>query len=121
MTAKELITGATDLLGYSTANGNTGIQSRVMNRAVSIVNVVYGDLWRTQSDGEFIPIATLSDRIELGSRAMECAVYGVAAFTAQSENDGDSGQLWMTMYNKKRAGLSGTYRREDRLPKGREL
>lgn len=117
MTAKDIVNKAVDLLGYSTVNGNTQIQPRIMNRAVSLVNTVYEDLWGITGEGEFKPITTLSDEIELIGRAAECMPYGVAAFIAQSESDGDSQQLWISMYNKKRRTLSVSYSRKDIIPK----
>ena len=116
MTGREVINRAIDLLGYSPANGNTQIAPRIMNRAVSIVNVVYEDLWGITSAQEFEPIKALPDEVKLTGRALECMPYGVAAFIAQSESDGDGQQLWMLTYNKKRRTLSKSYIRQDVLP-----
>ena len=117
MTAREIVNHAVNLLGYSTANGNTQIIPRIMNRAVSIVNTVYEDLWGITSEQEFEPIKALNDEVKLTGRALGIMPYGVAAFIAQSESDGDSQQLWMLTYNKKRRGLSQAYTRVDTMPR----
>ena len=123
MTANEIVITALDMLGLSTENGNTQIPPRIMNRAVSIVNVVYEDLWgiaaeRTVEDvGPYKPITVLYDKIDLNDRALGIMPYGVAAFIAQSESDGDQQQVWMSTYNKKRRTLAHGYTRVDTMPK----
>lgn len=119
MTAKEIINRAVDLLGYSTVNGNTQIMPRIMNRAISIINTVYEDLWRIENSGgesEFEPISHLTDEVALSSKALGIITYGAAAFIAQSESDGDVQQVWMTVYNQKRRTLSQVARKADTVP-----
>lgn len=136
MTANEILNRALTLLGYTDQNGNEQLTRRIMNKAIAVINTVYEDLWRICVSGvceqdrrdrtpdcplsfaddlrtvgdacpyAFTPIAGLDATIQLKGRALEAFPYGVAAFLAQGENDGDQQQLWMSMYNKKRAGLT---------------
>lgn len=107
MTANEILNRALTLLGYTDQNGNEQLTRRIMNKAVTVINTVYEDLWRICVSGDtFTPIVGLDATIQLKGRALEAFPYGVAAFLAQGENDGDQQQLWMSMYNKKRTGLT---------------
>lgn len=121
MTARQAVSTALDLLGYTDNNGNEQLTRRIMNKAVSVVNTVYSDLWGIVGTDEFTPVRTLSDEIKLTGRAAEAFPYGVAAFLAQSENDGDQQQLWMSVYNKKRAGLSRLTTVKDSVPRSYDL
>ena len=74
-----------------------------------------------QEQCQFVPAEGFSDNITFKStledRAIEAMKYGVAAFLAQSEDDGDNQALWMSMYNKKRAGLTHVNKVLDVAPK----
>ncbi len=119
MIAERMIMCAIELLGYSVTNGNVQIMPRIMNRAMSIINTVYYDVWNISGDKnkEFKPVSTLSDEIELDTGAMECMKYGVAAFIAQSESDGELQSVFMSIYNNRRQGLSVIYKKSDILPR----
>lgn len=121
MTGHEALNQALILLGYTDQNGNEQLTRRIMNKAVATVNTVYEDLWQCVSDEEFKPINTLSEEIKLKDRALTALPYGVAAFLAQSENDGDQQQLWMQTFNKKRAGLTRLGRIVDTVPHAYDL
>ena len=117
MTAKEIVTKALKRLGYTAANGNEALTRRVMGSAVETVNDIYADLWDKENEGDFEPINNLDEDIKLSNKALSVMVYGVAAFIAQSENDGDQNQLWMAMYNRKRTSLSTITTIKDSIPR----
>ena len=117
MTAKEIINSALKLLGYTSSAGNEQLTARIMNKAIPIINVVFSDLWPKEHTEDFEPVAKLDDKIKLSNKATSVMVYGVAAFIAQSENDGDQQQIWMTIYNKKISTLTVITTRQDVLPR----
>lgn len=121
MNAGQEINAALDMLGYTDNNGNEQLTRRVMNKAISIVNTVYSDLWGITQNKEFEPVKTLTDEIKLTGRAANAFVYGLAAFLAQGENDSDNQQLWMSIYNGKRAGLSKSDIIIDKIPRSFDL
>lgn len=121
MKANEIINNALKLLGYTVAAGNAQLSSRIMNKAVPIVNVVYSDLWDKEHTDEFTPVIKMDDEVKLSSKTANVMVYGVAAFIAQSENDGDQQQLWMSTYNNKLRTLTTITTRKDVLPRGYDL
>lgn len=117
MTIRYIVEQALKRLGYTGTNGNEQLSRRLMNKALEIVNDVYFDLWEKAGLTEvFTAASSLDDQVYLPYKALRVMVYGVAAFMAQSENDGDQQQLWIAMYNNKRVGLSKTAQREDVLP-----
>ena len=121
MKANEIINTSLKLLGYTSVTGNAQLNSRIMNKAVSIVNVVYADLWNKEHTEEFEPIINLDDEIKLSKNVTDIMAFGVAAFIAQSENDGDQQQLWMSTYNNKLRRLTKITTRKDVLPRGYDL
>ena len=107
MKAKELLNNALKMLGYTNADGNAELTTRIRNSAIVTVNLVYSDLWKTASKETFVPITSLDDEILLPQRVTdECFLYGLAMHIARSENDGDQQQYYTMLYNSKRAGLS---------------
>lgn len=107
MKANELLNSALKILGYSDADGNVELTQRIRNSAIVKVNLVYSELWRIFNAGEFKPIKSLNEEINLTERALsEAFVYGLAMHIARSENDGDQQQYFAHLYNAKRAGLT---------------
>ena len=122
MTAKEVLSSALIRLGYTAENGNEQLTRRIMNKAVPVINDVYRDVFFiTKGNQEFVPITTLDNELNLPSRALDVIVYGVCAFLAQSENDGDQQQWWLSVFNNKRASLSHAVSRKDTLPRSFDL
>lgn len=122
MTAKGVLNNALTRLGYTAANGNEQLTRRIMNKAVAIINDVYQELFNIENaNTEFVPIESLDGKITLSSKAQEALIYGVCAFIAQSENDGDNQQWWITMFNKKRASLSKITTVKDTFPRSFDL
>ena len=116
MTAREVLSASLELMGMTDANGNEQLTQRIKNKAIAVINTVYADLWGIETKDEFVPIKTLSDKINLNSKAKAVLPYGVAAFIAVSEEDGLQQQIWMSMYNKKRAGLTQITAVKDVIP-----
>ena len=107
MKASEILNNTLKMLGYSDADGNPELTSRIRNQAVVAVNLVYADLWKMFNKETFTPIKSLDEKIELPPQATnECFLYGLAMHIARSENDGDQQQLYAMLYNSKRAGLT---------------
>ncbi len=122
MTGQDILKTATELLGYTNANNNLQLTSRITGKSVAILNLIYSDLWRICNEGEFIPINTVQDDIFLPERALNDVMpYGLAMMIAQSESDGDSQQLYSVLYNRKRAGLSRKENIQDVLPRSYDI
>ena len=108
MKAKEILNNTLKMLGYSDSDGNVELTNRIRNGAVVTINLVYGDLHRAVSSGEFEPIKSLDEEIKLPQKALgDVFMYGIAMHIARSENDGDQQQYYTMLYNAKRAGLTG--------------
>ena len=122
MTGQEIMKTATDLLGYSNANGNLQLSARISGKALVTVNLIYSDLWRVCNDGEFTPLDNIHDDIYLPERAVNDVMpYGVAMMIAQSESDGDQQQLYSKLYNQKRSSLTRKETIKDVLPRCYDL
>ncbi len=117
MKAKELLNNALKMLGYTNADGNAELTTRIRNSAIVTVNLVYSDLWKTTSREAFKSIKSLDDEILLPQRVTdECFLYGLAMHIARSENDGDQQQYFAHLYNAKRAGLTNYERVKNAMP-----
>ena len=121
MTGRDIVKRALIRLGYTTDNGNESLTKRIMSRALETVNDVYADLWDKEHTEDFEPSNSLDDEIKLSNKAAAVMIYGVAAFIAQSEDDGDQNQLWMSMYNRKRASLSKIETIKDAIPRSFDI
>lgn len=119
MTAASLFNDALKMLGYTDSDGNAELTSRLRNRAVVTVNLVYGDLWRIYNSGEFKPIKLLSDEIKLPEKALgDVFLYGLAMHIARSENDGDQQQFFTMLYNSRRSTLTQYDKVKNVIPRG---
>ena len=118
MKAKEIMNKALARLGYTASDGNEQLTRRIQSNALDTVNGVYADVWRTSHTTDFVPLNRLDDEINLPAKATAVMIYGVAAFIAQSENDGDQQQWWISVYNDKLKTLSVSAERQDVLPGG---
>ena len=119
MKAKELLNNALKMLGYTNADGNAELTTRIRNSAIVTVNLVYSDLWKTASREVFEPIKSLDDEIVLPPKATdECFLYGLAMHIARSENDGDQQQYFATLYNARRAGFTQYDKVKNTVPRG---
>ena len=115
MTANKLVQQALGLLGYAENGGNSQLTQRVMNRAVSLVNLVYADLSRIcEVDNK--PITSLGDEIKLPERVFDVFACGLAGYIAQSEADENNQYFWATEYQQRRTKLSRVTEYKDVLP-----
>lgn len=122
MTVKEIYLKALVLLGYVNANGEISGQQELQKRCVAAVNQVYAELFFAIGRKDFKPVNSSADNIDLPERILhDIMPYGVAMFIAQSENDGDSQQLYVGIYNKKRASVRMLNSVQDVLPRGSDF
>lgn len=117
MTGTEVLERAMRLLGYTDSLGLPEMSGRIKSRAVAVINAVYSDLYYLLRDTGFNGIRALKEEILLPKRVLQDVMpYGVAAFLAQGESDGDQQQYFMLIYNNKRLGVAGRAQVRDVLP-----
>lgn len=122
MTARDMIKNALKLLGYTEANGNSELPSRIINRAVPLINIIYSELSHIEDVSDYEPIKTLTDELKLSERVLsEVMPAGLAMLIATGEGDGVEQQLWTDIYNRKKAILTRIEERADGLPRSFEL
>lgn len=122
MTGQEMIQKASCLLGYIASNGNMQLSSRLASKSLDILNQIYSDLWRVCKKGFFLPLANVSVNIDLPERAINDVMpYGVAMLMAQSEEDSMQQQIYATLYNRKKIGLSRIETIKDVWPRSNDL
>lgn len=122
MTARDMIKNALKLLGYTEANGNSELPSRIINRAVPLINIIYSELSRIEGVSDYKPIKTLTDELKLSERVLsEVMPSGVAMLIATGEGDGVEQQLWTDIYNRKKAILTRIEERANGLPRSFDL
>ncbi len=122
MTGQEMVKKAAAILGYTDNGGNVQLSARITSRSLTLINLIYSDLWRICNDGDFSPIGGLQEELALPERALNDVMpYGVAMMIAQSESDGDQQQFYSAIYNRKRASLSKTETVKDVLPRCYDL
>ena len=86
MTANDVLNNALGLLGYAENNGNRQLTQRILQKALPLVNLVYGDIARIEGLKKQ-RLESLTDKIELSDKAIDVFVCGVAAYIAGSEGD----------------------------------
>lgn len=107
------------LLNYTDQDGNadTALFGNLTKRSLALINQIYGELWYMVRKEPFVPLAALTQEIELPARAAHDVMpYGVAMLMAQTVGDADNQSLFATLYNRKRASVSRTDRRLDVMP-----
>lgn len=115
MTANDILNNALGLLGYVENNGGVQSLQRIYNRALPIVNLVYGDILRMEGI-EKPRIKSLEDEIELSDKAIDVFACGIAAYIAASEGDDNAQALWMAEYQARRTTLTKVTEIKDVLP-----
>ncbi len=119
MTANMIFDDALKLLGYTDSNGNSELTQRLRNRAIVTFNLVYEDLWHICNKGAFIPIKSLSEKVDLPQRALgDVILYGLAMHIARNENDGDQQQFFAQLYNARRSSFTRYEMVKNILPRG---
>lgn len=115
MTANDVLNNALGLLGYAENNGNRQLTQRILQKALPLVNLVYGDIARIEGL-EKQRLESLTDKIELSDKAVDVFACGVAAYVAGSEGDDNAQALWMAEYQTRRTTLSKITEIKDTLP-----
>ena len=117
MTGNEMMKMALTVLGYTDSTGEISGDQRFRSRALTVLNGVYSDLFYIKHRDGFIPLKNTTDNIVLPERELNDVMpYGVAAFLAQSESDGDQQQTFILLYNSKRAALTQSEAVGDVIP-----
>ncbi len=110
MKCNDIYKAALQLLGYA------DIQN-FKERAVVIINQIYFDLFQIVGSGEFVPVKTLSDNVNLPERVIRKAMfYGVAEQLALGEGDGELQQYFAVKYDRERRGINRTDAVVDIMP-----
>lgn len=118
MKANEILNNTLKMLGYTESDGNVQLTQRIRNSAITNINLVYSDLWKTVSKEPFECIKSLDDEIQLPQNILsECFLYGLAMHISRSENNGDQQQYFSYLYNSKRAGLTHYERLKNAIPR----
>lgn len=115
MTGNEILRRALGLLGYAESNGNMQLPQRILQKALPLINLVYGDVARI-CGLEKERLNSLSDEFELSDKAADVFVCGAAAYIAGSEGDDNAQALWMIEYHARRTTLSKVTEYRDVLP-----
>lgn len=115
MIAIKMVQQSLGLLGYAENNGNSQLTQRVMNRAITLLNLVYSDLSRI-CEAENKPITSLIDEIKLPEKALDVFACGLAGYIAQSEGDENAQYFWSNEYQTRRTKLSQVTSVNDVLP-----
>ena len=117
MTGNEMMKKALTLLGYTDSTGEISGEQRFRSRALTVLNGIYSDLFYINHRDGFVPLKYTTDNIVLPERELtDVMPYGVAAFLAQSESDGDQQQTFISLYNSKRAALTQSEAVGDVIP-----
>lgn len=111
----EVYNNALSLLGYAENSGNNQLTSRVMNRALPTINLVYGDLRRICGLEEK-RVKTLSEEMELPEKVIDVLICGVAGYVAMAEGDDSAQAIWSAEYQARRTTLSQVGEIKDVLP-----
>ena len=111
----EVYNNALNLLGYAENNGNTHLTNRVMTRAISIFNIVYGDLRRI-CGYDIKRIEGLSEEVELPENALSVLECGIASYVAMTEGDDSAQSIWSAEYQARRTLLSKIEEIQDTIP-----
>lgn len=115
MTGNEILQRALALLGYAENNGNLQLTQRILQKALPLVNLVYGDIARMCGIKKE-RLESLSEEIELSDKAADVFTCGVAAYIAATEGDDSAQALWSAEYQSRRTTLSRVTEINDVLP-----
>lgn len=103
MTLTQVFNEAMALLGYTNQDGVID-NDNTMPKLLTIGNAVYAEL--QDKAQELDRLISIDDEIPLSDRViMDCMVYGVAMWLAMHNSDGDSQQIFSTLYEQKKHNL----------------
>ena len=106
---------ALGLLGYAENNGNTQLTQRILQKALPLVNLVYGDIAR-MCGLQKERLQSLTDEVDLSDKAADVFACGVAAYIAATEGDDNAQSFWSAEYQSRRTTLSKVTEYKDVLP-----
>ena len=115
MTGNDILQRALGLLGYAENNGNTQLTQRILQKALPLTNLVYGDIAR-MCGIEKQKIECLLDEIEISDKAADVFACGLAGYIAASEGDDNAHAFWAAEYNARRTTLTKVTEIKDVLP-----
>lgn len=120
-TGQDVLDRALHLLQYTAAYSGVDGEQNATARFLAAVNQIYSDLWHIGETAPFMPLCALGEVLALPARQLEDVMpYGVAMLLALSEGDGDSQQIYATIYNRKRSGIGSRTRRDVLFGRKRE-
>ncbi len=123
MRAEVVLERALSLLNYTDPTGRTdALQStELLRRGMTAINTILTDILFVQRKDP-VQLLTITDGLPVDDgTALGIMPYGVAMLLAQGENDGDSQQIFASLYNQKRNAVpreNGT--RKNVIPVPRE-
>lgn len=115
MTGNEIVNRALGLLGYAENNGNLQLTQRILQKALPLVNLVYGDIARV-CGLKNQRLNDLDEEFEISDKAADVFVCGVASYIANTEGDDNSQAFWAAEYHSRRTTLSSVTQYKDVLP-----
>lgn len=119
MTGTEVIERALSLLNYTDPRGRVDPRqtAELHGRCLPLLNMILADLLFIQRK-PLVEMKSPTEELPLDdATALGVMPYGVAMLFAQSENDGDSQQLYAALYNQKRNTVTREIGRiKDSLP-----
>ena len=115
MTGNEIVNRALGLLGYAENNGNLQLTQRILQKALPLVNLVYGDIARV-CGLKSQRLNDLNEEFEISDKAADVFVCGVASYIANTEGDDNAQVFWTAEYQSRRTTLSCVTEYKDVLP-----
>ena len=115
MTGNDILQRALGLLGYAENNGNAQLTQRILQKALPLVNLVYGDISRMCELGDE-RLESLSDEFELSNKAADVFACGLAGYIAATEGDDAAQAFWSAEYQTRRTTLTKITEVKDELP-----
>ncbi len=104
MTVKELFNTALEISGLG--GSNIFETADVSERMLTIVNIVYSDIYHLGNKEGFQPLTDAQDRINLNDNELyDCAVYGVAMFIQNIMGTSEDYDVFKNIYLGKKQNL----------------
>ncbi len=115
MTGSDILQRALGLLGYAENNGNTQLTQRILQHALPLTNLVYGDIAR-MCGMKKERLNSLLDEFEISDKAADVFACGLAGYIAASEGDDNAHAFWAAEYNTRMTTLTKVTEIKDVLP-----
>ncbi len=115
MTGNDILQRALGLLGYAENNGNTQLTQRILQKALPLTNLAYGDIAR-MCGMQKERLESLLDEFEISNKAADVFACGLASYIAATEGDDNAQAFWAAEYATRRTTLSKIIAVKDELP-----